>query len=92
MVGLTAAVGAHGLPEEGVVDHLGGVVELGGGLAAIPGLQHDLRAGSDEGWGLGSLRPAKAVVAAAQPATGLTSSMLRFSRSLPAIWLFRFVT
>lgn len=40
--GGAALVGAHGLPEEGVVDHLGGVIELGGGLAPIPGLQHHL--------------------------------------------------
>ena len=35
-------VGTHRLPEEGVVDHLGGVIEFRGGLTAVPGLEHDL--------------------------------------------------
>jgi hypothetical protein len=45
---LTAA-GPHALPVEGVVHHLPCIVELGGGLAAVPGLHHRLMEGVQTG-------------------------------------------
>lgn len=40
--GCATTVGLHALPEEGVVPHLGGVVENCGGLALVPGGEHDV--------------------------------------------------
>ena len=39
----TSAIGAHGLPVEGVVPDLGSVVKLGRWGPVVPGVQHNLQ-------------------------------------------------